>query len=523
MQTVTLSPIKTIRLGAFGSAHDGMNECRTELDSHADTCVVGPNTALIVNDFGRPVRVHGYDETVSEVNNCRTVTAVVAYDHPATGETYMLTIHQAIEIPTLKANLLSTVQLRDNDVYVNEEPKHMASNPTDDHHCIKVDMDGGEPLVIPLAMHGVFSYFPTRKPTASEYERSELCMRVELTAELPEWDPTTDRFEKREAAMLDSQGHVTDVSSFKTWSQRHVIAALNTLPQECQPDCDLATALGRTARVRSVSAKEKRSIGMVQSGKRGKAVNARTLAKNWAIGLSVAERTIEATTQNGLRTIIHPHLSRRFRTNDRQLRYRRLAHDMFTDTLVSKIPSWFRRNRYAQVFATKFGWVRVYPMKRKSDAHEGFSLMAQRDGVPPLIVCDGAKEQIMGEFRRKAKEAGCRVKQTEPHSPWQNAAEHNIGELKKGAGRKMARSKCPKNLWDHCLELEAMIRSNTALSHYELEGQVPETIVSGQTSDISPFVEFPWYEWVVWWDTVTGFPTPVLGKWLGQHLILVWL
>ena len=60
--------------------------------------------------------------------------------------------------------------------------------------------------------------------------------------------------------------------------------------------------------------------------------------------------------------------------------------------------SWFRKNRYAQVFASRFGWVWVYPMRSKSEAHEGLSLLAQRDGVPPTIIIDGSKEQTMGEF-----------------------------------------------------------------------------------------------------------------------------
>jgi hypothetical protein len=37
-------------------------------------------------------------------------------------------------------------------------------------------------------------------------------------------------------------------------------------------------------------------------------------------------------------------------------------------------------------------------MKKKSDAHEGLTLLVQRDGVPPVIIMDGAKEQTMGEF-----------------------------------------------------------------------------------------------------------------------------
>lgn len=133
-------------------------------------------------------------------------------------------------------------------------------------------------------------------------------------------------------------------------------------------------------------------------------------------------------------------------------------------------------------------------MCKKSEAHEGLALMFQRDGVPPLIAMDGAKEQTMGEFRRKAKEAGARVKQTEPHLPWQNAAELEIRELKKEAGRDIVRTSSPRNLWDHCLELRSFIRSNTAQDKYDLHGQVPETVMSGQTADISPFAEFAWYD-----------------------------
>ena len=156
-----------------------------------------------------------------------------------------------------------------------------------------------------------------------------------------------------------------------------------------------------------------------------------------------------------------------------------------------------------------------FPSERKQMLM--LSLLAQRDGVPLSIVMDGSKEQTMGEFRRKAREMGCHVKVTEPYSPWQNAAESAIRELKKGAGRKMTTSKAPTKLWDHCLELESYLHSHTALTSYELHGQVPETIVSGQTADISPFAEHGWYDWVIWYDANATFPEPKeqLGRWLG--------
>ena len=103
---------------------------------------------------------------------------------------------------------------------------------------------------------------------------------------------------------------------------------------------------------------------------------------------------------------------------------------------------------------------------------------------------------------------------------WSNAAEGAIRELKRGTGRKMVKSKSPKKLWDDCLEFEAYIRSNTAHDQFELDGQVPETIVSGQTSDISQFCEVAWYDWVKFFDTSVSYPNDkeVLGRYLGPSI-----
>ena len=88
------------------------------------------------------------------------------------------------------------------------------------------------------------------------------------------------------------------------------------------------------------------------------------------------------------------------------------------------------------------------------------------------------------------------------------------------ADQKMAKSSCPAKLWDHCLELEAYIRSRTALDKYELQGQVPEMIMSGQTPDISPFIEHPFSTWVKFWDNLAKYPEPKeqLSCWLGPAI-----
>ena len=77
-----------------------------------------------------------------------------------------------------------------------------------------------------------------------------------------------------------------------------------------------------------------------------------TLAKNWGISMSSAKWTINATTQHGLCTILHLTLSHCFHTNNRQLCYRRIGHNKFMDTLKAQTTTWFRQNKYAQVFST---------------------------------------------------------------------------------------------------------------------------------------------------------------------------
>ena len=129
-------------------------------------------------------------------------------------------------------------------------------------------------------------------------------------------------------------------------------------------------------------------------------------------------------------------------------------------------------------------------MCKKSEAHEALSLLFSCEGVPPVMVADGSKEQTLGQFKRKLMQADCWLRQIEPYSPWMNAAECSIRELKRGSGRKMEKQRSPKRLWDHCLELEAYICSNTAHNIYGLKGEVPETVVIGETSDISPFVSW---------------------------------
>ena len=134
--------------------------------------------------------------------------------------------------------------------------------------------------------------------------------------------------------------------------------------------------------------------------------------------------------------------------------------------------------------------------------------------------CYNAKELIQGKFHQKFKDAACHLKQLEAYTPWSNAAERKIKEVKKGASCKLLRTRAPKHLWDNCLELEAYIRPNTAHEIYKLDRKVTQTVMSGETSDISQFCELEWFEWVMFQNETAPFPEYVLklGHYLGPSI-----
>jgi len=102
-------------------------ETTLELDSHADTCVLGCD-ALILLDYEQPVVVEEYDPSLG-TKTYDTVSGALAYDDPLTGEVYHIVINQAIHIPHLDHHLLCPMQCQVNDVTVDETLNFWCTTP----------------------------------------------------------------------------------------------------------------------------------------------------------------------------------------------------------------------------------------------------------------------------------------------------------------------------------------------------------------------------------------------------------
>jgi hypothetical protein len=312
---------------------------------------------------------------------------------------------------------------------------------------------------------------------------------LELTSNDVEWDPHDESFAKQEENMLNDRGetreprnraHSRFVASLGVSQVTNALTSISsTLDHE-----NFVSSLTSNCRVSSVNLK----VGSASSKVVHK-MSPEKLASNWNIGLDAAKRTLKCTTQKGIRSVSNPSIARRFRTNDRPLRYRRLKTNVFTDTMFSTIPS-SRENTCAQVYCNDLQWCAVYPMKSKRDAHLSLSSFLSTHGAPDFLISDGAYELTKGEFRHKAREAGVHCKEVESYSPWSNLAESCIRELKQATRRAMLKRPSPKDLWDYCLELSAQIRSHTAHDLFQLNSEVPSTFRGNGTADISKLCEY---------------------------------
>ena len=410
-----------VRISSIANVHNG--ETYIDLDSHADTCVLGCNALKVETPYPERTAIVSFaDPSVGTVNT-PIISGAFLYTH-YDGTKYILVIHQAIFLENMKHSLLCPMQVRENDIILNEHPKSMTEHPTSETHALSGVTDTNTVLRIPFLIRGVTSTFNVSKPTIEQYE---LLPRLTLTSADLTWDPQTKEYEQAEAAMLDTNGELKEpgdrpdrfvIKSISEIPQQLSVAALNSLSRN-----DRATSQGE-AILNSIDPllnedvfadllRENRNLSATSTSNR-QGLSAEKLASTWKIPLRQAQNTLRVTTQRGVRHIANPAISRRFRTNDRMLRYRRIPHTVFTDTLKSTVKS-KRQNRYAQMYSTDFGYTRAYPIRKEAEAHHTLSKFFKDIGVPDTMVMDGAKAQILGDFRRKCTEADCKTKQTEPY------------------------------------------------------------------------------------------------------------
>mmetsp|Transcript_1849 Transcript_1849/g.3782 ORF Transcript_1849/g.3782 Transcript_1849/m.3782 type:complete len:225 (-) Transcript_1849:2857-3531(-) len=201
------------------------------------------------------------------------------------------------------------------------------------------------------------------------------------------------------------------------------------------------------------------------------------------------------------------------------LRYPRVNADIFMDTFFvwKDFGKSTRHNQVTQLFITDFSFIYVVPLKGKGLLPFALKDFFKHVGVPPQIICDGAREQVKGGDRRLCQLSSCLIWELEKDTPWSNRAELFIGILKSMVQKYLHHSHWPMVLCDFCCEYCVRILNLTIKSQPILHGMVPQTMMTGQPTGILDICVFGWYEWCYFQDTSHPFPQQVelLGRVLG--------
>jgi hypothetical protein len=280
----------------------------------------------------------GHDKSLRS-KTYQTVSGVVAYDDPQTGRMLHLIINQAIHIPHLDHHLLCPMQCHVNDVTVNDLPKFLAANPTDQMHALTITDPNNplQPVILPLTLRGVTLLLNVRTVTIDEFNSQDYS-QLQLTSETLTWNPTTNLYEQQENAMMDYSGNIVCDAAVRGQVLTLIVNELQSLTTDLADmthDCNFHQVLTSHVIVSSIDASLSGHVGL----RKAAPIDFMTLAARWMIASEHAKKTVQSTTQHGVRTCLNPMLAQQFPTNDRMLRYKQLPHTTFTDTLFAGAPS----------------------------------------------------------------------------------------------------------------------------------------------------------------------------------------
>ena len=178
------------------------------------------------------------------------------------------------------------------------------------------------------------------------------------------------------------------------------------------------------------------------SNERHRKVSADPLSELWHIGPKRAKATIDATTQNGIRSAILP-LSRRYRS-DRMYNVKQLRGRFATDTVYSDVKS-LLGNTCAQIYTHKIGFAVSYPLPvaKGDEVGQTLSNFIHDYGAPEHITFDGAQVQVGKNtlFQKTLRKHVIDYHVSSPRRPNENPAEGSIREIRRRWHRTMVRKR----------------------------------------------------------------------------------
>mgnify|MGYP003326537431 FL=1 len=460
-----------------------------ETDSNADTCCLGKNW-IVCEYTTRTADVFPYNDSYEPITNVPIVTAATAYTDNE-GQTFILIIHEALFYgDKMNHSLLNPNQIRNNSI-------NYWDNPYDKERPLAIEIP--HVTSIPLQTKGTKIYFQSRTPTENELSS---CAHIELTSPR-EWNP-------QEVTMAQIETTIYQESPISTYDDgNHLLPNLGDLVQK------VLLSEQNNLTVSTVDSHPVNPRQSFVSNERHQQISANTLAERFGIGPLRAHATLRATTQRGVRSAILP-ISRRYRA-DRFINTRTLQGKFATDTLWMT-PRTIAGNIASQVYSHKCGFAASYHMHSADGDSVGYTLSSfiHDYGKPSHLTFDGIPTQTGANtsFMKTIRRAQILYHVSQPYTPRENPAEGSIREIKRRLYRIMHKKNIPWRLWDFILSWICETGNVVVSSSPYANGRTPLEILTGETPDITEYLDFSPFDWVTYKQNV-GLDKPKLGRWLG--------
>ena len=478
----------------------------------------------------RECDVSPYRDDYASIKNVPIVQAATAYQSPYTGQVYILILNEALWMgDSMKHTLINPNQLRHYGVKVQDNPCSI-----EPIHIMTEDSS----FSLELKMRGTTIFADTYTPSEKELHD---CPHVIMSSP-HEWNPHTVQFHSHARKFEDEMTQHYNISDILRYNETQIdyednvlfnIGQINNKIINSAPiqhtvvhhssDLNISSLskVDSLPKVAESNLKKDLDIGtndiplpsVFQSSKRHTDVSPEDLSERWFISLNTAKETLKRTTQRFLRSALLP-LSRRYRA-DRMYEAKRLTGTWSTDTIDGRTKS-LDGNRYAQIFANKQYFAKLYPMDSKGKAGDALKVFCREFGIPDNLTFDGSKEQggKNTEFMKQINKHNIDYHVTEPDHHKQNPAEGVIHEVRRKWYRVMVRKRVPTRLWDYGMSWVTDIMSLTYTSAGDINGCIPRSRLTGETAEISEFLDFGFYDYV-WYKDNAGLGPQLPGRWLG--------
>ena len=497
------------------------------VDGGADTCLFNKAEVYIESVSERTAQLNMVGGEGRQ-ENVKIGTAITAVKLPNEDKPVLLVYHEAmIGEGKDDVNIISCNQVRSFGHEVNDCPRKFGGKQVVTLQSSKTE--------IPIRLKKALMMIPFRKPTANQLRHAEhIVMTSDAVWQPADIDEGTDEDidgEKEEWSNEDDEGSEEDLNSTpsldlsteyseadKDGGWTTVVNKKNTGPlldNIGYTQRDIGYDYHRIAQLEAITKGplagdiidiDTQMIQKTTSEKRQYKDNPEDIRHllGW-VPTDTIRKTLEATTQLAKNVLRLP-MRRHFKSREPGLNRARLAETYATDTFFAETKA-IGGATCAQIFVgTKSMFTKCYGMKKETEAPNTLEDFVRKVGAPFAVRNDNAKAQTSERWKNILRRYQINDELTEPHHPGQNPAERRIQDLKNFTKRILDRTGAPSSTWLLCLQYACMLLN--VLAHDKLEGRTPTEAAFGNTPDLSPFLQFHFYQEVLYLEPTASYPAP---------------